>query len=71
AEENRALLFFDEADSFLRPREAAVRSWEVTEVNELLTQMETFRGVFLCATNFLNGLDSAALRRFTFKVEFR
>jgi transitional endoplasmic reticulum ATPase len=36
----RAFLIFDEADSLLRDRFAAHHSWEVTQVNEMLTQME-------------------------------
>jgi SpoVK/Ycf46/Vps4 family AAA+-type ATPase len=71
AEENGAILFLDEADSFLYPRQNAVRSWEMTQTNELLTQMENFRGVLICATNFKKGLDEAALRRFKFKIEFK
>ena len=65
-----AVLLLDEADSFLQDRQNAVRSWEVTEVNELLTQMECFEGLFLCATNFRENLDSAAMRRFGLKVKF-
>ena len=34
------MLIFDEADSFLFDRREAVRSWEVTQVNEMLTWME-------------------------------
>jgi transitional endoplasmic reticulum ATPase len=67
---DNAVLFLDEADSFLQDRQQAVRSWEVTEVNELLTQMECFKGLFLCATNFREHLDSAALRRFGVKLRF-
>lgn len=37
ATEADALLIFDEADSFLYNRTQAVRSWEVTQVNEMLT----------------------------------
>ncbi len=32
--------------------------------------MEDFGGVLACATNFADNLDPAALRRFTFKLEF-
>lgn len=71
AEEEGALLLFDEADSFLRDRTLAVRSWEVSEVNEFLSQLERFRGVVACTTNLMRDLDEAALRRFVFKVEFR
>ena len=40
--ENQAVLILDEADSFLQDRSNAVRSWEVTQVNEMLTQMENY-----------------------------
>ena len=65
-----AVLLLDEGDSFLRDRRLARASWEVTQVNELLQQMESFKGVFICATNLMDDIDSAALRRFTFKVKF-
>ncbi len=32
--------------------------------------METFRGILICATNFMSALDCAALRRFNIKLEF-
>jgi transitional endoplasmic reticulum ATPase len=70
AEREKALLFIDEADSFLGSRENAARSWEITEVNEMLTNMETFRGMLICATNFKQIVDSAAIRRFNIKLEF-
>lgn len=65
-----AVLVLDEADSFLSDRRNAQRSWEVTQVNELLTQMEAFDGVFICTTNLMDKLDPASLRRFSFKVKF-
>lgn len=66
-----AILFFDEGDSFLRSRERAEHHWEVTQTNELLQRMERFEGIVLVATNLFRNLDVAALRRFTFKIEFR
>ena len=60
-----AILFFDEGDSFLRSRELAVRSWEVTQTNELLQHMERYDGIVVVATNLFRDLDMAALRRFT------
>jgi hypothetical protein len=66
-----AILFFDEGDSFLRSRERAQHSWEVTQTNELLQKMERFDGIVIVATNLFRDLDAAALRRFTFKIEFR
>ncbi|WP_178863457.1 AAA family ATPase [Thiomicrorhabdus cannonii] len=71
AKREGAVLQIDEADSFLQSRENAVRSWEVTQVNELLTQMESFEGVFIASTNLMNNIDQAALRRFDFKLEFK
>lgn len=66
-----AVLQIDEADSFLRSRTKARQSWEVTQVNELLTQMETFEGVFIASTNLMDDLDQAAMRRFDLKLEFK
>ena len=70
AEQQGALLLLDEADSFLRNRQQAQRSWEVTQVNELLQQMEEFDGIFICTTNLMDEVDDAAMRRFTFKLRF-
>ena len=67
----RSVLLLDEADSFLRSRQRAERSYEVTEVNEMLQGMERFTGVFICTTNLFQELDEAALRRFTFKIQFK
>lgn len=66
----RAILFLDEIDGLVQSRERATRTWEVTQVNELLHQMENFDGVLVGATNFASNLDAATLRRFTFKLEF-
>ena len=70
AEQDGALLLIDEVDSFLQDRRGAQRSWEVSQVNEMLTQMEAFSGVFIASTNLMEGLDQAALRRFDLKVKF-
>jgi transitional endoplasmic reticulum ATPase len=70
AEQDRALLLIDEVDSFLQDRRGAQRSWEVSQVNEMLTRMEAFSGVFIAFTNLMAGLDQAALRRFDLKVKF-
>ncbi len=71
AQREAAVLLLDEADSFLRSRRMAERNYEVSEVNEMLQGMERFAGVFICTTNLFNELDEAALRRFTFKVQFK
>lgn len=70
AADAEAVLFLDEADTFLRDRSLAHHQWEVGMVNELLQGMERFRGVFICATNLFNNIDIAAMRRFTFKIQF-
>lgn len=70
AQQESALLMVDEVDSFLRDRKDAQRPWEATQVNEMLTQMEAFPGVFIASTNLIAGLDPAALRRFDAKIHF-
>ncbi len=70
AEAEGAVLLLDEADSFLQDRRSAQRSHEVSEVNEMLQGMERHRGVFICTTNLMDRVDEAALRRFTFKIQF-
>jgi transitional endoplasmic reticulum ATPase len=69
AREQGAVLLFDEADSLLFDRADAQRSWEVSQVNELLTWMDTHPLPFVAATNWPWRLDPAALRRFVFKIE--
>ena len=70
AQEKKLLLFFDEADTFLFPRSSATHSWEKSFTNEILTQLEHFEGIVLFATNDVEGLDHASLRRFKLKIEF-
>jgi AAA+ superfamily predicted ATPase len=70
AQEEGAVLLIDEVDGFLQNRRGAERGWEMSLVNEMLTQMESFPGVFVATTNLMEGLDPAALRRFDLKVKF-
>jgi len=71
ARQEGAFLIFDEADSLLSIRESAQRSWEVSQVNEMLTWMESHPQPFACTTNLVDQLDPAALRRFTFRASFQ
>ena len=71
AREKEAVLVFDEVDSFLQDRDTATRSWEITQVNEMLTQMESFDGIFIATTNLMDSLDRASIRRFDMKIEFK
>ena len=68
ARDAEAFLVFDEADSLLTDRRLAQQSWEVSQVNEMLTWMEGHPLPFACTTNFGERLDPATLRRFTFKI---
>jgi SpoVK/Ycf46/Vps4 family AAA+-type ATPase len=68
AQAQNAVLLLDECDSFLRSREGAQRAWEVTLVNEMLTQMEACSGIFIATTNLIQDLDAAAFRRFDLKL---
>lgn len=70
AEKDKALLFIDEADTFLQSREGSRQSWEISHVNEFLCQMERFQGILICASNFMDRFDSAAMRRFPIKLKF-
>lgn len=70
AAKQQAILLIDEVDSFLQDRSKARQSWEVSMVNELLTQLEQFDGLFIASTNLMHNLDQAALRRFDLKACF-
>lgn len=70
AADNEAILFLDEGDSFLRDRNQARDGHEITKVNEMLQHIERFEGIVVIATNLFKGLDQAALRRFTHKLNF-
>ena len=71
AKEQKKILLFDEVDSFFRERSYASQSWEITLVNEFLTQMEKFEGIVICTTNLRNIMDKAMQRRFHIMVEFK
>jgi SpoVK/Ycf46/Vps4 family AAA+-type ATPase len=70
ASKESAVLQLDEIDSLLQTRQNAERSWEISQVNELLTQMENFEGIFIASTNHMDNLDQASLRRFDLKLLF-
>ena len=70
AKADNALLVLDEVDTFLFSRDGAERSWERSQVNEMLTQIERFEGLMVVSTNLMNVLDPAALRRFDLKLKF-
>ncbi len=71
AKKQKKILLFDEVDSFFRERSYASQGWEITQVNEFLTQMEQFDGIVICTTNLRNLMDKAMQRRFHIMVEFK
>lgn len=70
AKEEGKVLIIDEGDSFLQNRANARASWEISQVNEMLSQMENHDQPFIITTNLMDNLDPASLRRFTFKMKF-
>lgn len=70
AEQDQAVLLIDEADSFLGERSRAGESWEVSMVNEMLSQLDGYRGVAILTTNAAHAMDKAVLRRMDVKLEF-
>jgi len=70
AKRSGAILQIDEADSFLSDRKRAHRSWEISQVNELLTQIENFEGIFIASSNLIGNFDEASIRRFDLKIHF-
>ncbi|MGG9078566.1 AAA family ATPase, partial [Escherichia coli] len=67
ARRQEAVLLLDEADSLLFDRTRAHNSWEVGQVNELLTWLDRLPFPVVAATNHPDSLDPATLRRFVFK----
>ena len=49
-------------------RNAAHRSWEISQVNEMLTRTESHPLPFACTTKYSERLDGVTLRRFVFKL---
>jgi AAA+ superfamily predicted ATPase len=70
AEDKEALLLIDEVESLLFDRKAAVRAFEVSQVDELLGWMEQHPFPLICTTNLPERMDQAIPRRFTFKLRF-
>lgn len=69
ATDSGSILFIDEVDSLLQDRSHAQRSWEISQVNEILTWLENHKTICLMATNYLDKTDSALLRRMNFKIK--
>jgi hypothetical protein len=73
AEDANAILFFDEADALFGKRSGVKDShdrYANVEVSYLLQKMEEYEGVAILATNKLDHLDEAFLRRIGYVVRF-
>jgi hypothetical protein len=73
AEENGAILLFDEADSLFGARSEVKDShdrYANIEVSYLLQRMEAYRGLAILTTNMRASLDPAFLRRIRFALSF-
>lgn len=74
AEKTNMVLFFDEADSLFGRRSEvsdAKDKYANTEVSYLLQRIEQFEGVVLMATNLMNNMDPAFLRRMKYVIRFQ
>jgi ATPase family associated with various cellular activities (AAA) len=74
AEENGAILLFDEADSLFGTRSEVKDShdrYANIEVSYLLQRMEAYRGLAILTTNMRAALDPAFMRRLRFALPFQ
>lgn len=73
AENQKWILFFDEADALFGKRTGVQSSHDKyanQEVSYLLQRVEEFKGLIILASNFKNNLDDAFIRRFHGIVHF-
>jgi SpoVK/Ycf46/Vps4 family AAA+-type ATPase len=74
ATENNALLFFDEADSFLGKRLENVTQATDTAVNltrsVMIKQLSAYEGIVIFATNLIGNYDPAFISRIRWKIQF-
>lgn len=73
AQKNNLILFFDEADSVFSRRSQvsdAKDKYANTEVSFILQRLEAYDGIVILATNYLNNIDTAFLRRMQYTINF-
>ncbi len=73
AQKNNLILFFDEADSVFSKRSEVTDSkdkYANTEVSFILQRLEAYDGIVILATNYLNNIDPAFLRRMQYTIIF-
>jgi SpoVK/Ycf46/Vps4 family AAA+-type ATPase len=64
------MIFVDEADALLGSRSELRLGSNPAVVAEFLRRLESFEGLFLCATNEAAAIDQAVTRRLLFRIEF-
>lgn len=73
AESTNMVLFFDEADSIMGKRSDTKDShdkYSNSEIAYVLQRIEEFDGIVIMATNFLQNVDSAFMRRIRYIIHF-
>lgn len=63
------LIILDEFESLAADRRGSTHNWEVSQINEMLTQIEAYQGKIIACTNLVDHIDPAIRRRFQLKVE--
>ncbi len=75
ADENNAIIFFDEADAILSRRVTNMSNATDVSVNQtrsvLLTLMNNHKGLIIFTTNFIENYDPAFMRRILSHIEFK
>ncbi|MBR5154186.1 MAG: ATP-binding protein [Alphaproteobacteria bacterium] len=71
-ENEKAILILDEVDEILKSRESLEgnQGWKTDMINAFLTSLDRAKYPVACTTNFIEKIDPAILRRFTFKIKF-
>lgn len=73
AQSANVVLFFDEADALFAKRSEVKDSkdkYANTEVSYILQRIEQYDGMVILASNFMNNIDEAFMRRMKYVIEF-
>ena len=70
AEEEDLVVLLDEADTLFYSRSFALEEHDIRFVNEMLQELERFKGIIILTTNMDVLLDPALERRLSLKVKF-
>ena len=70
AKNRRAMLIFDEIDSFLPDKGRLLAAYESRTVNEFLIQLENHPYPVGATTNYIDRLERASIRRFKIEAKF-